>query len=206
MKRQHEEKKEEAPSVLQETDLRSITRHSDRMTCIVTMDLGYDREGRSQRLTWLQAGEAQIRRLNRDEGTWWLAAHLADNACDEEHDTAWAFRLPLIGLSLAELVVEYSKTHFVAWVDPNQSMDDRRGRSDFHVPRPGYNPMKHKDAEICDGIYNEKKHKYCKWNDKKKHAIVPSGFYVPPFDPELYEAVRGKKVTIVLGAVSPDEE
>lgn len=187
--------------VVEETDLRNITRDSKRIVCTVTIDLGCDDAGHEKRLCWLRFGQAQIRK-NGKTGEYRLEAHLKDNACDFEHDTAYAVRLPLIGLQLDELAVHYSQTHLVAWIHPN--VDE--GFNDFHVPRPGYNPMKHKDAFTCDGIYDEKKKKYCKWGEGKPHIIVPEGFYVPPFDKELYRAVRGKRVDIVIGPVLNLEE
>lgn len=173
---------EEAMTVVIETDLSSITRNPKKYFGCITID---DRE------PWLLFGEANIR-VDGRESTAWIEAHLSGNACDAEHDTAWAFKLPVIGLSLGKMGVHYSKTYFNAWVDPDAERY-------FHVPRPGYNPMKHPKASICDGVYDIKKHKYCKWNDKKKHVIIPEGFYVPPFDRELYEAVKGKRIEIVIG-------
>lgn len=204
MKRTKAETIADKIEIVQETDLRGITRHSDRMMCTVKVDLGYGRDGREREFLWLRAGECQIR-TDQKCGTCRLEAYLADNACDAEHDTASALRLPLIGLTLGDMGVHYSQTYFVAWIDPN--LDDFNVRcGEFAVPRPGYNPMKHKDAEICEGIYNEKKGLFCKWNDGKKHVIVPEGFYVPPFDRELYEAVCGKRVEIVIGPTAKDDE
>lgn len=206
VKKPVEEKEPEHP-VIKETDLRPITRDSKRLMCTVTMELGYTRDGYTRRVTWLQFGECNIRsQRDRVDGRWRLEAHLANNACDEEHDTAWALKLPLIGLQLGALAVDYSRTHFVAFVDPDAGPERGSSSGDFHVPRPGYNPMKHPEATICEGIYNKTKNQYCKWNNKKKHVIVPGGFYVPPFDKELYEAVRGKRVEIVIGPVLKDED
>lgn len=192
---------------LEETDLRSITRHPDRMLCEVRIDLGWGPNGHEKRLRWLRAGECQVRRQSErsDDGRWRLEAHLANNACDAEHDTAWAFRLPLIGLQLGGLAVHYSQTHFVAYVDP--SLDAFGVRSgDFAVPLPGYNPMTHPKATKCLGVYDEKKKLYCKWNEGEEHVIVPDGFYLPPFNAEMYRAVAGKKVEIVIGPELPKEE
>ena len=185
----------------QETDLRSITRHADRMSCKVTV---FDVADES-RFTWLLLGECQIRRIDRDTGRHRLEAHLRDHACDEEHDTAYALRLPLIGLSLADLGVHDSTVHFVAWVDPNAADDHDPAGPDFHVPLPGYNPMAHPKATECAGIHDKRRRLYCKWGDGKKHIIVPSGFYVPPFDAALYKAVRGRRVDIAIGPVLPEE-
>jgi hypothetical protein len=193
-------------AVVKETDLRSITRDSKRFVCHVTIDLGWTRSGHPWKLQWLTMGQAQIHsQRDNNDGRWRLEAHLKDNACDFEHDTAYAVRLPLIGLQLGPLAVHYSRTHLTAWVDPDAG--DETGRhSEFHVPRPGYNPMEHPEASRCEGIYNETKEQWCKWNDGKPHVIVPEGFYVPPFDKELYDAVRGKRVEIVIGPAFEDDE
>jgi hypothetical protein len=182
---------------VKETDLRAVSRDADRLLCAVRIDLGWDKSiGGELRLTWLQAGEAQLRtQRDRNDGRWRLEAHLGGNACDEEHDTAWAFRLPIIGLQLGALAVHYSQTHFDAWVDPSLDPEDH----DFCVPRPGYNPAALPEARTCNGKRN------CKWGDGKPHVIIPGGFYVPPFDAELYEAVRGKRVEIVIGPAHKEE-
>lgn len=189
-----------APIVV-ETDLCAITRRPDRFLTTVDIDLGWDEEsGDRSKIRWLTFGECELRTDSKRSAR--LEAHLKGSTCDFEHDTAWALRLPLIGLQLADVGVWHSRTHFTAWVDP----DAGGSMPDFHVPRPGYNPMAHPEAEICDGIYDEKKRKYCKWNEGKKHIIVPEGFYVPPFDRELYEVVRGKRVEISTGPTLKDVE
>lgn len=193
-------KKEAKNSIVLETDLSSITRCPDRFSTIVEIDLGWSPEsGDRDKFRWLTFGECELR-VDGKRGSARLEAHLKGSTCDFEHDTAWALKLPLIGLKLDEMGVWRSRTHFTAWVDPDAGGD----MPSFHVPRPGYNPMAHKDIEICDGIYDERKKKYCKWNEGKKHIIVPEGFYVPPFDAELYEAVRGKRVEISTGPALKD--
>lgn len=187
--------------IVKETDLRGITREPDKLFCLVTIHLGWASSG-EVKVDWLKLGQVSLVRVGKTG--WRLEAHLKDNACDFEHDTAYALKLPLIGLELDDLAIYYSRAHFVAWVHPDAA-PGRSSSGDFHVPRAGYDPTKHADAIVCDGVYNEKKKKYCKWNDGEKHVIVPEGFYVPPFDRELYRAVRGKKVEIVIGAPWPEE-
>jgi len=90
---------------------------------------------------------------------------------------------------------DHHQFHFQGFVDPSAG----EGRHPtFHVPLPGYDPTKHPEAETCNGIYDGKKN-WCKWGDKKKHVIIPEGFYVPPFEPELFKLVAGQRVEIVLG-------
>ena len=47
--------------------------------------------------------------------------------------------------------------------------------------------MGHADAHKCDACKGE-----------KAHAIVP--LYVPPKNPELYAALRGRRVEIITGS------
>ena len=110
---------------------------------------------------------------------------------DFEHDSAWALRLPLIGLTWDGLLVHYHTAHLLAWVDP----DDLDG---FNVPGPGYDPAKLPGAHKC-------KDKQCLKNDPTGHIIVPEGNYVPPTNPVLYRQVRGKMLEITIGP-TPKED
>ncbi len=164
------------------TDLRSITRDSD--TCLTTVYIKMSQEER--RVEWLVFGQAQIRIHHRPSSIW-LTAYLKDGATDFEHDSAYALRLPLIGLEFEG--VRYHTTMLKAWIDPNEEDED----GDFHVPRPGYNPMELDEAEVC---------KEC----EEQHIIVPEDFYVPPFNKELFDLVRGKEVDIRIGQSHAEAE
>jgi len=194
--RAHREAEKPEPVVsplVAETDLRNITRRSDRLKTVVRIHLNWE-----TKRDWLVLGETQIR-AQKDgggDGRWRLEAYLGKGVTDFEHDSAYAVRLPLIGLQLGPLAVSYHRTELFAWVDPNE---DPAFSPDFRVPRPGYNPMTHPDIHVC-------KTKGCLEDNPKGHIIVPQGFYVPPFDAELYEAVRGKKVEISIGPVYEKDE
>ena len=152
------------------TDLTDITRNSKIAKTTVYLQ---DRYG--NKVPWLILGEVEV----RNEGKiCWLSAYLTEGVSDFEHDSAHAVRLPLIGLKLDH--VWYHTTYITAWIDPNDS-------ESFHVPKPGYNPMKHPEACMCEADYCE------------PHMMVPPGYYVPPHDAELYEAVKGKKIEISIG-------
>jgi len=88
---------------------------------------------------------------------------------------------------MVEGVVDNHMHRFHAWIDP-----DSRGirQPDFHVPTPGYDLRTHPKTCVC-------KDSACK--GEKRHFVVPPGFYVPPFDPELYKLVGGKRVEIIMG-------
>lgn len=159
------------------TDLRSITRHSDRCQTVVILEERY----RLKRMKWLELGQCSLSTNDRT-GITELSSYMLD-ATDFEEDSAYAIKLPLIGLRLEH--VFYHQSSFTAWV----SMED--GEDDFKVPRPGYNPMEHEHAHECEDC-------------EKKHIIVPEGFYVPPFDEELFEAVKGHRVEILLGTKLED--
>lgn len=133
--------------------------------------------GWNKTLTWLTFGAANLQ--DRKSGTWSLDARFGYGVTDFEHDSAYILSLPLIGLALGGLGVYLHEAHFIAWVDPN----DFEG---FHVPRPGYDPRKHKDTEICQEC-------------EEKHSVLPEGFFTPKPDRDLWNLVRGKKVEISIG-------
>jgi len=172
------------PFDLQTTDLRSITRRSD--TCVTTVCLR--RSYKDRDFKWLVLGEAHL--TSRDGGNkgWNLKAYLTSGVTDFEHDSAHALDLPLIGVQLDS--VYYHSTHITGYIDPE--MDS----SSFRVPLPGYNPMKHEDAIECNDDRCE----------KDPHIIVPEGLYTPPFNRGLFDAVRGKRVEIHIGPVTPKED
>jgi len=160
-------------SIIQFTDLTSITRDADKAhTRVRILEDKYEPSK-----PWLDFGELQLRNEGR---ICWLAAYLSNGVTDFEHDSAYALRLPIIGLRFEAIM--YHTTYITAWVDPD-------GTEDFNVPRPGYNPAKHPESVMCNS-------EYCV---REPHIIVPQGFYVPPFDEELFEAVRGKKLEITVG-------
>jgi len=162
------------------TDLRSITRDSD--ICLTTVgvrlgpswDRGADRE-------WLKFGRCRIRKMERDSGLpeWELAAHLGQGATDFEHDSAFALRLPLVGLKYK--FTENHQSLFVAMIDIGR--DD-----DFHVPLPDYDPFAHPETGPCP-----------RCRGVEAHLMVPEGLYVPPHIPELFKLVAGKIVQIYIG-------
>lgn len=175
------------------TDLRPISRDVKRCVAVVVLKVDWDSQNDTK---WLILGSASIVRRggDRHEGQWSLQARM--DSTDFEHDSAYVLQLPLIGLQLDGLAVYNHHAHFVAWVDPNNP-------GDFHVPSPGYDPRKEEGAHRC-------KHPQCLKDDKGKkieaHIVVPEGFYVPPFNLELYKMVRGKKVEIRMGPVFEDPD
>jgi len=165
---------------LEKVDLRHITRHTDKVQTKVWI---VDRYG-SERVEWLVLGAPQIR-FFENKKTWWLSAYMNQGATDFEEDSAYALRLPLIGVTFDG--VEYGATRLVAWVDP-------AGLDEFHVPASSdYDPTKHPDTVMCTKC-------------KKPHPIVPEDFYVPPRDKALFKKVRGQRVIIHIGPVWDEDE
>jgi hypothetical protein len=177
----------EKPFIVQPTDLREITRNPKLCLTEVYVQLGWDIQ---TRIKWLICGQSRlVPQRDRRDGRWRLEAYLPEGVTDFEHDSGYAFKLPLIGIEFEE--VDYHITSFHGWIDPSNY------REDFRVPRPGYNPMKHPQAQKC------KPSQYC----EGKHVIVPEGFWAgPPTDIELWEAVQGKRVQIHISPVYPPEE
>ena len=121
-----------------ETDLRKITRRSDR--CKTTVNLKH----RGDETPWLVFGEAH---MNLEHTPATLQAYLPPGVTDFEHDSGWALSLPLIGVTFKH--VWYHHTTIQAWVAPHRS-------SDFRVPNPGYNPLE--VAEKCPTCKGEDEH------------------------------------------------
>ena len=168
---------------LEETDLRGITREVGSCLTVVSV---YTSFGEPSKVRWLVFGEADLRH-NEPTNTWMLVAYLRDGATDFEHDSAYALQLPLIGLAMRDLSCH--QTTFGAWVDPN---DDRLGGG-FRVPKPGYDPWALPGSSKCA-------HRSCWKGGAKGPLIVPEGHYTgPPRDEDLFAAVRGKRVELVVG-------
>lgn len=160
-------------------DLRSITRHSDKVETRVQV---VESPWEDKRHDWIVCGEPKLR-VQRPGGlgtvpTCTLSAYLSEGVTDCEHDSAHAFSLPLIGLHFDSL--EMGRVWLGAVVHPFDM-------EAFNVPDPGYNPMEHPDATMCDSERHE------------PHIIVPMGFYVPPVNRKLFRKVAGRQVQICFG-------
>jgi len=158
---------------IEKVDFRSITRDADKCLTKVYIYMGHKWEGHEAMQEWLTFGSCYLR---NEDSLCWLAAYMNYGITDFEHDSAYALRLPLIGLKF--LRVFNHATHLEAYVDPDNA-------SEFCVPSPGYNPTMLKEAYECPDC-------------KEHHMIVPEGYYVPPFNEELYNIVRGKKLDICI--------
>jgi len=181
-----EKKKEERPAwVPPETDLRTITRRSDKCQTVIYL---CDYLGHAK-WKWLIFGEMQLRSHDRNAQRHYVSAYLGQGATDVEHDSALALQFPVLGLKFEHLW--YHTTVFSAIVDPlhdgqDEEMDEMT-RGEFRVPGPGYDPMKLSGASICD------------YGQCQPHPIVPEGYYLPPHDPKLHLAVAGRYIEIHVG-------
>ncbi len=126
-----------------------------------------------QKHEWIVFGEANIS-LHGD--THILKAYGPKGWTDFEHDSIYVLKLPLVGLHLDSMMVSYHQTHLTGWI---ASTED-----DFRIPAENYDVDK--VAKPC---------KEC----EDHHMMVPEGYYVPKKNKNLFEAMRGKKVSIIIG-------
>lgn len=157
-------------------DLRGITRDADKVITEVTLELF------NKRNPWLVFGQANLRSIDHGK-VWLLESYLKDDATDLEHDSAYALRLPLIGVTLEGIY--YHTARIEAWVYPGSFHD-------FHVPVQGYDPFHMEDTMTCNDC-------------EKPHIIVPRELYVPPFNQNLFDYARGGHVSISIGEM-PEED
>ncbi len=160
---------------IQLTDLRNITRKSDRVWTRVTV-LG------GKEIPWLLFGEARIRHFDDDK--WQLAARLPVGVTDFEHDSGYAFGMGLIGLQYKG--TQSGLTTVTAYVDPSNL-------EDFRVPLPGYNPMTEPEAKTCQTCPNH------------HIIVGESRWAGPPSNRQLFKVVAGRKLEILMGLVQIEE-
>jgi hypothetical protein len=174
-------------NILQMTDLREISRGSRRCRTKVYLT---DRVNLDRHELWLDFGKANFLRRESDNqpSLWTISSYLAHCATDIYKDSVFALAFDVIALELS--MVHAHHVVFEAIVDPMQG-------NFFRVPRPGYNPLLHPDTVICQ---NEA----CLEHHCGAHPIVPDGFYQPPHDPELFEAVRCRPIEIHLITLGDD--
>jgi len=170
---------------LEKTDLRHSCR--EPAVCITRVFLIPERF--ENPVEWLVLGQATLRNdhnSNDKVNRWELRSYL-NGATDFEHDSAYTLVLPLMGVEFKG--VEYHTTE-VTGIIPVDCLTEF-GES-FHVPLPGYNPLKHPKTEPCQ---------HCERNHREPHVIVPEDLYTPPVNRELYELVKGREVLIRFSPV-----
>lgn len=157
-------------------DLSELSRGENVKTKIY-VQIGWSRNSQQD---WLTLGEVHLTKKSReaDIPTWSLQAYLGEHT-DQEHDSAYLLSMDLIAVTLNMLC--YGETVIHAIIDPNDSR--------FHVPDENWDYFE--GARDCTLPR-------CK---DEPHKLVE---YLPPHNQDLYEKLKGKKVTIVTG-VKRDE-
>ena len=172
----------ESHTKIELTDLRSITRNSDRGRGVVLLHSYRASDAK----TWLVFGEGNVRQSHwRDFQTHTLTARMTVGVRDREGDSAYALQLTLIGLSSPEIIDGI--TLMRGWIDPNES-------AEFRVPRPGYDPTKMPETRVIGP------------RDAVPTIVVPDQYWLPPFDLALFKAVRGRPVELRFGTVEPGRD
>jgi hypothetical protein len=156
-------------------DFTRITRDATKVRTTVTLDAS------GGRVPWILCGMADLRVWSEPKRKWRLSAYLKAGTTDFEHDSAYAFCLPLVGVTFESIY--YGVTTAVAWIG-----GDDDAECDFRVPGPGYDPLTLPGTVRCSSC-----------RGKNSHAIVPEHHYQPPPEPGLFALVRGCRVEIVTG-------
>lgn len=165
-------------------DFRKITPESKKL--LTTILLVAD----GKRHKWITAGACSLSQRGRDETSrWWSLEAKIPGAYDFEHSSAYAFTIPLVGLEIGSLALNYGRSSFVGWV-----RSDYISPEYFRVPNEKYDPRKLKLATKC-------KERGC-----EPHVFVPEGHYLPPRNDELFNRIRGFGVEIVTGIASSEQE
>lgn len=165
------------------TDLCSITRQADRVR--TTVSIQDDVRGRDHE--WIRCGLVDIQRSSPrlGYGNATISALLTEGVTDYSYDSAYAFKLDLIGFEFD--CCFHNNVEFTGWIKPEGMLKASRR---FHVPNPGYDPAAHKDAYRCE---------------KHNVIIVPEGMFLPPANPELYSLVQGKMVRVSVRPIYEGE-
>ncbi len=156
-------------------DLRSITRNSDRARCSIKVRTPED----GFLIDWIVCGAVS---MHREPNSSWIEARLKYGITDFEHDSAFAFKLPLIGLTY-----RYTQRHcnrFSAHIDPHDA-------DGFRIPPVGYDPTKLEGTRNCLNC-----------EGSEAHLMVDEDHWMPPSDKALFEIVRGLKVEISIGVIN----
>lgn len=155
--------------IVEHVDLRSCTRDSNRVvtTISITGPNGYP-------CPWVTCGRLDMH--TREDGQSILSSKT--DAVDQSHDTARAFRLPLVGFTMRNFISD-GHMFFTGYVLAD---DDQ----DFRMPVAGWDP--YKGAEKCPDEDCDFDH---------EHRIVPEGQWAgPKHNKALYKATKGMKVEV----------
>jgi len=148
-------------------DLTGVTRPG--VVTSITLD-GYPRS------EWIRCGVVVLQQQSR--GPWRLGARAKEGVTDFEHDSAWIFQLPLVGVSLD--MIDMGTVFVTGYIAGDMG--------DFRVPAAGdYNPAQHPEASLCRG-------EHCGMG---AHPIVPEDLWAgPPADEKFWRKLVGRKLDI----------
>lgn len=148
-------------------DLTSVTRPG-AVTSIMLDDY--------ERIEWIRCGVTVVQR--RDRQPWRLGARAREGVTDFEHDSAWIFQIPLVGVALD--MIDMGTVFVTGYIagDPG----------DLRVPTSAdYDPARHPEASLCDG-------RHCGMGS---HPIVAPDYWAgPPADEKLWRRLVGRRLDI----------
>lgn len=168
---------EEKKSILehlgvQPVDLREISREGPTVTEVQLVG-----NYRLRDETWLTTRRVEIRK-EKAPGEVTLVSRMKKGVTDQEHDSAYALLLPLVGFRFEDCV--YGVVEFAAYVKTPQDTYDRDA---LRVPEPGDDPLV--DAQMCESDH-------C----SDPHPIIR---YLPESNYALYRKVAGRRVRVEIG-------
>lgn len=143
---------------------------------------------------WLVFGEVTIRKEDPFRGCLGMVgARCTAGVTDFEHDSAWAFHIPIMGIQY-EQACEYSCVHVFASIPIDVA--DRNTYDDLRVPLGPYEPGNLEGARLCKDRHCPRREE----GEKGGHVIVPEGYYAgPPADRSLSRMVAGRRIQITIG-------
>lgn len=154
-------------------NLTGVTDGSHLSRTSVTLDDG------NNRTKWLEFGVCDTF-TDGVTGVTILRAFLSEGITNISHNLAIALQLPLVGLGLSH--IRRNTTHLTAWVAA-----DPENADNFYVPVLGEDILA--GAETCTD-------EFC----GRKHLVLPR-YVAPKFHKDLWDAVRGRRVSISISPV-----
>lgn len=129
-----------------------------------------------EKTRWIEAGAVSLHQENYAR----LEGISNGGITDMSHDDIRLFRLPLVGVSYR--FTSCHRTYIEAYIDSTNP-------DDFRIPSASYQP------EIAGDCLDER----C----RKPHKLARD--FLPPHNPQLFNALRGKKVHINIAVLFPKE-
>lgn len=177
---------ERRPGLKIETmDLRGVTRPGSETR--ILLDTGDYSDGGPLK-EWIRCGRIKLQAPDRrGSRPWILSARAIAGVTDFEHDSAYIFQIPVVGVELE--FVENGWTYLVAFIAGEPE--------DLRLPiSSGYDPTKLPGAETCDGS---------DCGHGKPHGIVPEGHWAgPPPNAKVWAKLVGRRIEVRFGTPEKD--